>query len=63
MYRNNLKKGVRKPYYAGSILVEKGKTSNDIFLFHQKLDFWKSEKNGEKRRKPAKIAGFLGAIY
>ena len=44
MYRNNLKKGVRKPYYAGSILVEKGKTSNDIFLFQQKLDLFSRSK-------------------
>ena len=34
-----------------------------IFLSALFFDFWKSEKNGEKRRKPEKISGFLGCIF
>ena len=39
------------------------KKAKCIFLFHAFFDFQKSEKNGEKKRKPAKIAGFPPQIY
>jgi len=34
-----------------------------IFLFARKPEFQKSEKNGEKRRKPEKISGFSVGIF
>ena len=34
-----------------------------IFLFALKSEFQKSEENGEKRRKPEKISGFLLGIF
>ena len=34
-----------------------------IFLFALKVDFKKSEGNGEKSRKPEKISGFLLGIF
>ena len=34
-----------------------------IFLFALKYEFQKSEENGEKRRKPEKISGFLIGIF
>jgi len=34
-----------------------------IFLFSLKSEFQKSEENGEKRRKPEKISGFLLGIF
>jgi len=34
-----------------------------IFLFSQKFDFQKTEKNGEKRRKPEKNSGFSVGIF
>ena len=39
------------------------KNSIGIFLFRVFFDFQKSEKNGEKRRKPEKIPGFSRGIY
>ncbi len=53
--RKLLKKGSNPGYYP--------KKAKCIFLFHAFFDFQKSEKNGEKKRKPAKIAGFPPQIY
>ena len=33
------------------------------FYLHENPNFKKSEKNGEKRRKPEKISGFLLGIF
>ena len=51
-----------KQGYAGSILGKNPEIANPIQKNDRKTDFWKSEKNGEKWRKPAKIAGFLDPI-
>ena len=39
------------------------KNAIGIFWFRVFFDFQKSEKNGEKRRKPEKIPGFSWGIY
>ena len=47
----------------GSLLLPCSKMPIGIFLFAQKIDFQKIEKNGEKRRKPEKISGFSIGIF
>ena len=47
----------------GSLLLPCSKMPIGIFLFAQKFDFQKIEKNGEKRRKPEKISGFSVGIF
>jgi len=47
----------------GSFLLPCSKMPIGIFLFARKSDFQKSEENGEKRRKPEKISGFLLGIF
>ena len=47
----------------GSLLLPCPKMPFGIFLFAQKFDFQKIEKNGEKRRKPEKISGFSVGIF
>ena len=54
-FRYLLKKGSNPSYYP--------KKAKCIFLFHAFFDFQNSEKNGEKKRKPAKFAGFPPQIY
>ena len=46
-----------------SLLLPCSKMTFGIFLFSLKSEFQKSEKNGEKRRKPEKISGFLFGIF
>jgi len=47
----------------GSLLLPCSKKPIGIFLFSLKSEFQKSEENGEKRRKPEKISGFLLGIF
>ena len=47
----------------GSLLLPCSKMPFGIFLFSLKSEFQKSEENGEKRRKPEKISGFLLGIF
>ena len=47
----------------GSLLLPCPKMPFGIFLFLLKFDFQKSEGNGEKRRKPENISGFLVGIF
>jgi hypothetical protein len=48
----------------GSLLLPCSKMPFGIFLFAQKFDFQKIEKNGVKRRKPEIFSGFsVGILF
>ena len=49
--------------FTSPIPRSRSKSAFGIFLFLLKIEFWKSEENGEKRRKPEKISGFSTGIF
>ena len=49
--------------WKGSYPITVPEMTQPIYKTHRFSEIWKSEKNGEKRRKSAKNADFQGAIY
>ena len=59
----NSPKTALKQRSTSPIPCSRSKSAFGIFLFLLKIEFWKSEENGEKRRKPEKISGFSTGIF